>query len=86
MWGWVGVGAEYSKGLEACVQTSSCSIAEITVLVFGVFMFSFCLGVSSQLLVGHWGGRQRVFSRYASLERSRSRHHIGLEALSELAA
>lgn len=43
MWGWVGVGAEYSKGLEACGGTSSCSIAEITVLVFGVFICVFFL-------------------------------------------
>ena len=59
MWGWVGVGAEYSKGLECCGATSSCSSSRNNCP--GIWIFFFCLGVSCQLLAGHWGRGQSMF-------------------------
>lgn len=41
MWGWVGVGAEYSKGWRAVVGQTAALVAEITALVFRFFFFFF---------------------------------------------
>lgn len=45
MWGWVGGGAEYSKGLECCGGTSSCSSSRNNcpgIWIFSFFFLSWC--------------------------------------------
>lgn len=56
MWGWVGVGAEYSKGWRAVVGQTAALVAGITALVFG-FLFFFLSWCELSAVNRSWGQR-----------------------------